>query len=43
MSVFDFKTLMSKIKTHLSSIPGCFKPLQIKLEMLLIDLKCFKM
>jgi len=41
MSIFDFKTLMSKIKAHLSSISDCFKPLYIKLEILLTDLRCF--
>jgi hypothetical protein len=41
MSIFDFKTLMSKIKAHLSSLFDCFKPFYCKLETFLIDLGCF--
>ncbi|MCK5677568.1 MAG: IS1182 family transposase [Flavobacteriaceae bacterium] len=41
MSIFDFKTLMSKIKAHLSSLFDCFNPFYIKKETFLIDLSCF--
>ena len=41
MSIFNFKILMSKIKAHLASISGHFKPSQTKLEAFLIDLSCF--
>jgi len=41
MSIYDFETLMSKIKAHLSSVLDRFKPFQIKLEAFLIDLSCF--
>lgn len=41
MSIFDFKTLMSKIKTHLSPLFDCFNPFYIKLKTFLIDLSCF--
>ena len=41
MSIFDFKTLMSKIKAHLSSLFDYFKPFYSKLETFLIDLSCF--
>ena len=41
MSIFDFKTLMSKIKAHLASGLDRFKPSQTKLEAFLIDLSCF--
>ena len=37
----DFKTLISKIKTHLYSISICFKTSQTKLEALLIDISYF--
>jgi len=40
MSIFNFKTLMSKIKAHLSSVLDRFKPSQTKLEAFLIDLSC---
>ena len=38
MSIFDFKTLMSKIKAHLSSILDFFKTSQTNLEMFLTNL-----
>ena len=41
MSIFDFKTLMSKIKAYLSSLFYYFKPLYSKLETFLAYLKCF--
>ncbi len=41
MSIFDFKTLMSKIKALLSSLFDLFKPFYHKLEAYLIDLICF--
>ncbi len=41
MSIFDFKTLMSKIKAHLSSISYHFQPLYSKMEAFLVDLSCF--
>ena len=39
MSIFDFKTLMSKIKAHLSSVLDLFKTSQTKLEVFLTDLR----
>jgi transposase len=41
MSIFDFETLMSKIKAHLSSVLDRSKPSQTKLEAFLVDLSCF--
>ena len=41
MSIFDFKTLMSKIKAHLSSILDFFKTSQTILETFLTDLSYF--
>ena len=41
MSIFDFKTLMSKIEAHLSSVLNHFKPSKTKLEAFLIGLSCF--
>jgi len=41
MSIFDFETLMSKIKAHLSSVLDRSKPYQTKLEAFLIHLSCF--
>jgi hypothetical protein len=41
MSIFDFETLMSKIKAHLASILDLFWPSQSKLEAFIIDLSCF--
>lgn len=41
MSIFDFKTVMSKIKAHLSPLFNHFQPFYHKLETYLIDLSCF--
>jgi transposase len=41
MSIFDFKTLMSKIKAHLSSIFNQFQLFYIKIGMFLNDLSHF--
>jgi len=38
MSIFDFKTLMGKIKTHLSSILDNFSSFDSKSEVFLINL-----
>ena len=41
MTIFDFKTLMSKIKAHLSSVLNSFKTSQTKLEAFLTNLSYF--
>jgi len=41
MSIFDFKTLMSKLKAHLSVLFGSFRLFYQKLEAFLINLRPF--
>jgi len=41
MSIFDFKTLMSKLKAHLSSILDNFSSFYSKSQAFLTNLSCF--